>query len=236
MAFSVWGLGLVALTALYLVAVEPWWGRRAYAELERTRDSDPRALTRMLGQGIAVWWGLTGVALLAVLVSPGVGPAELGLVPMDGGWDTLAGAVVGMTIAVVAVALAARRIPGFLMPGQKAVSALLPRTARERWWGAGASVTAGICEELVYRGLFIAVGVGLGLDPVVAAGISLGIFVLGHLYQGPVGLVFVTLVGFVLTNAYLATGSLFVPIVLHILLDLRSLAFAPRAREEVAAR
>ncbi|MFY7068839.1 CPBP family intramembrane glutamic endopeptidase [Nocardiopsis changdeensis] len=235
MGFSVWGLALVALIVLYLVAVEPWWGRRAYTELERVRDTDPRALTRMFGQGIAVWWGLTGVALLAVLVSPGVGLAELGLVPMNGEWGTLAGAVVGMAVAMAAVALAARKAPGFLMPGQKAVAALLPRTARERWWGAGASVTAGICEELVYRGLFIAAGVGLGLDPVVAAGISLGIFVLGHLYQGPVGLVFVTLVGFVFTNVYLATGSLFVPIVLHILLDLRSLAFAPR-REEVAAR
>ena len=236
MGFSAWGLGLTALIAVYLVAVEPWWGKRTYKNLERVRDADPRALTRMFGQGIAVWWILAGVAVSAVLVSPGVGAKELGLVPIDGEWDTLAGAVVGMAIAMAVVALLTRKTSGALTPGQKAASALLPRTTRERWWGAGASVTAGICEELVFRGLFIAVGVGAGLAPVVAAGISLVVFVLVHLYQGPKGMVFITVVGAALTKVYLSTGSLFVPIILHILLDLCSLSLAPARREEVTAR
>ena len=58
------------------------------------------------------------------------------------------------------------------------------------------AVTAGVCEEIVFRGLLIAVGVHvLGLPLPVAAGLALALFAIGHLYQGPRGMIAVTLFG-----------------------------------------
>lgn len=225
MEFSSLGLGLAALVALYVLAVEPWWGKRAYAALERRRESDPRALVRFYGQGMAVWWPLAGIALLSVLISPGVAPADLGLGLAGTSWGTLAGMLVG---AAAAGAVLYKFTPNSLAPGQAVVSAMLPRTPRERWAAVGLSVTAGVCEEIVFRGLFIAVGVSLGLELWAAAAVSLAVFSFAHLYQGLRGMLLVTLVGLALTSLYLSTGSLLVPIVMHILIDLRALLITPR--------
>ncbi|PDP88401.1 CPBP family intramembrane metalloprotease [Glycomyces fuscus] len=229
MEFSALGLGLAALVVLYLLAVEPWWGRSAYARLERVRDTDPGALLRLFGTSALVWWGLTAVVVLTVAVSPGLRPADVGFaVPAAGMGQTLA-TMTGMLVAIVVV-LVLLRVSGLdrrLLAGQRAVSAILPRDRRERWAAAGASVTAGVCEEVVFRGLLIALGVSLGLDVTVAAGISLGLFAVAHLYQGRTGVLLVTLVGLVLTNLYLSTGSLLLPVFLHVLIDLRALLLTP---------
>ncbi|NKY97539.1 CPBP family intramembrane glutamic endopeptidase [Nocardiopsis alborubida] len=233
MEFSSLGLGLAALVVLYLLVVEPWWGRSAYARLERVRDTDSGALLRLFGTSALVWWGLTAVVLLIVAVSPGLRFADVGFaVPEAGMADTLA-TMTGVLVAVVA-GLALMRVTGLdrrLLAGQRAVSAMLPRDRRERWAAAGASVTAGVCEEVVFRGLLIALGVSLGLDAVVAAGLSLAVFAVAHVYQGRTGVVLVTLVGFGFTHLYLSTGSLLLPVFLHVLMDLRSLLVTPGRRE-----
>ncbi|WP_017570990.1 CPBP family intramembrane glutamic endopeptidase [Nocardiopsis halotolerans] len=230
MEFSALGLGLAALVVLYLLAVEPWWGRSAYARLERVRDTDPGALPRFFGAGALVWWGLTAVVMLIVAASPGLRFTDVGFrVPEEGMSETL-GTMVGMLVGIVAV-LVLMRVTGLdrglRAVRQRTVSAMLPRDRRERWAAAGASVTAGVCEEIVFRGLLIALGVSLGLDVTVAAGIGLAVFVLAHAYQGWLGLFFVTLVGLGLTSLYLSSGSLLMPIFLHVLIDLRSFLLAP---------
>ncbi|MFD6953118.1 hypothetical protein A6A08_11375 [Nocardiopsis sp. TSRI0078] len=229
MEFSALGLGLAAVVVLYLLAVEPWWGRRAYARLERVRDTDPGALVRMFGTSAAVWWGLTAVTVLIVAVSPGLRFADAGFAVPEEGMGEALGTMAGMLVGLVVV-LVLLRVTGLdrgLTAGQRAVSALLPRDRRERWAAAGGSVTAGVCEEVVFRGLLIALGVSLGLDVAVAAGISVAVFAVAHVYQGLLGVLFVTLMGFALTSLYLSTGSLLLPVFLHILVDLRALLFAP---------
>lgn len=223
-AFSGPALAIVALIAAYLLLVEPLWGKRAFERFQRDRDSVPGAYVRFFGTGMAVFWGLTGLTALAVLLSPGVEWAHLGL-RSDADWETLAGIVVGFAFAAVLVALLLRRVKG--MPGAQGLEHMLPGNAKERWCAVGASVTAGVCEEIVFRGLLIAVGVSLGLPLYVAAGLGLAVFVLAHVYQGPKNMLWVGLLGFMLTYLYLSTGSLMLPILVHVLVDLRALLLTP---------
>ncbi len=222
--FSPAALVIAGLVFAYLLVVEPLWGKRVFEVLKRDRDSDPGLYLRFFGTGMAVFWGLTGLTALAVLLSPGVAWAHLGL-HGDVDWGTVAGMLVGFAIAAVLVTLLAR---GKAMPVSPTLDPMLPRTARERWCAVGTSVTAGVCEEIIFRGLLIAVGVSLGLPLYAAAGLALVVFTLAHLYQGVRDMLLVGLLGLALTYLYLSTGNLIAPILVHVLVDLRALLLTPR--------
>ena len=228
-------LVLTVILVGYLAVASPLLGKRTYDKLARIRDQDPMAYRRMFTFWIAEPWALAAVALLIVAVEPNLDAADIGLVitePLDDTLGTIAGFLVAAAVGMLVFKwLAAKGKP---IPGQQAITHLLPRTAVERWYAAGLSVTAGITEEIVYRGLLIAVGTGaLGLSKEVAAGCALAVFVAGHLYQGWRGMLPVTLAGFGLTVLYLRTGSLLMPILLHALIDLRGLVFTPQPRREL---
>ncbi|WP_433351470.1 CPBP family intramembrane glutamic endopeptidase [Microtetraspora malaysiensis] len=236
--FSPLAAWLAAPLVAYLLLLTPWLGKRSYDRLVRRRDGDPRALVRMFRHWIAESWALMAVALALAAMSPGVDLADLGLVVPSGGGSQVTGMVVGATLGLVVLTLVfrLRAKSGRDIPGQAAFSAMLPRTTAERWAAAAMAVTAGICEEVLYRGFLIALGVGvLGLDVKVAAGAALVIFVAGHWYQGWKGLLMVTLAGYGLTALYLAQGSLLLPIVVHALVDLRGLVFVPAPARLVGA-
>jgi len=79
-------------------------------------------------------------------------------------------------------------------------------------------------EEVVVRGLLIALGVGAaGLPPLTAAVASTALFGFLHLYQGWSGVLYTTLLGAVLAGLYLATSSLLLPILLHVTVNTRAL-------------
>lgn len=228
-SFSSPGLVLAVALAAYLAFVTPWVGKRQYERLARRRAHDPRVLVRMYRFWIAEEWLWAAVVALILVLSPGARLADLGFT-MPGNLDQVAGAVVGMTGAIVVGTLVLRRLArsGRAIPGQAAVAELLPRTSAERWHGLVMAVTAGVCEEIVYRGLFIALGVGvLGLSTTAAAALALAVFVAGHLYQGWKGMLVVALLGFWLTNVYLSTGSLLLPILAHVMIDVRGLVCVP---------
>ncbi|MFI6453887.1 CPBP family intramembrane glutamic endopeptidase [Streptosporangium amethystogenes] len=228
-------LVLTVILIGYLAVASPLLGKRTYDKLARTRDQDPMAYRRMFTLWSAELWALAAVALLIVAVEPNLDATDIGLVitePLDDTLGTIAGFLVGATAAVLVFRRLAAK--GRSIPGQQAVTHLLPRTAVERWYAAGLSVTAGITEEIVFRGLLIAVGTGaLGLSKEVAACCALAVFAAGHLYQGRRGMFMVTLAGFGLTLLYLRTGSLLMPILLHALIDLRGLLFTPQPRREL---
>ncbi|GII29026.1 CPBP family intramembrane glutamic endopeptidase [Planotetraspora mira] len=238
MSFTPLTLALSAVLVCYLAVASPLLGKRAYDRLARTRDQDPLVYRRMNTLWCAELFAMAAVALLIVAVEPSLDAADIGLVIKEPPSDTL-GTVVGFLSAsavgmFVFWRLAAKGKP---IPGQQAFAHLLPRTAVERWYAAGLSVTAGITEEIVYRGLLIAVGTGaLGLSRETAASAALVVFVAGHLYQGWRGMLMVTLIGFGLTMLYLRTGSLLLPILLHALIDLRGLLLSPRPRRELVGQ
>jgi uncharacterized protein len=103
----------------------------------------------------------------------------------------------------------------------------LPETPRERFWWALLSITAGVCEESLFRSFLLqylrASPWRLGLSWAVA--IACVLFALGHLYQGKVAAVSVGVLAVLLFVLFLGSGTLLIPIFLHALADLRVLLF-----------
>lgn len=93
----------------------------------------------------------------------------------------------------------------------------------EWWLCLGLALTAGICEELVYRGalLHIVERVLPGTSLVLAAAIAVGLFGIAHAYQGVKGVVGTTVLGAVFMAVFLGSGRLLPAMVLHALVDLK---------------
>jgi membrane protease YdiL (CAAX protease family) len=96
---------------------------------------------------------------------------------------------------------------------------ILPRTNSELLVFLGVAVTAGVWEELMYRGFliwFIAPYAGV----IAAVFLSSLIFGLGHGYQGAKGIVRTFVLGAVFAIAYMLTHSLWWVMAAHALVDL----------------
>ncbi|MEV6818305.1 CPBP family glutamic-type intramembrane protease [Nocardiopsis dassonvillei] len=113
---------------------------------------------------------------------------------------------------------------------------LAPRTTAERAMAAGVAVTGGVFGELLYRGLFILLVASMGVPLWVAAVLSVLLFSVAHLYQGWWGLVSAGASGALFTVLYLGTGSVWVPVLVHVALNLRSLVFPPADVREAGER
>ena len=97
----------------------------------------------------------------------------------------------------------------------------LPHNKKEFGWFILVAISAGICEELLYRGfliwyfnVFSSISIALVLSTI--------LFGIAHLFQGWKGSLQASFAGLVLAIIYLLTESLWISITLHILGDLYS--------------
>jgi membrane protease YdiL (CAAX protease family) len=112
--------------------------------------------------------------------------------------------------------------------------AIMPRTPAERRGFQFVSITAGVCEEVLFRGFLVAyLMYGMGLWPAIA--VSSILFGLAHVYLGPGHILKTTIAGAAFGASYGLTGHLAVPVLLHALMDLGSGAAASVALEERSA-
>ena len=116
---------------------------------------------------------------------------------------------------------------------------LSPATRRERWLFAGLSVTAGITEEFIYRGIALTTLAGWPWlqpwgGPWPAAAVVAAAFGLGHGYQDGLGMMRAGVLGFLLAIPMLLTGSLLPGMAAHAALDLTVLARRPEAHRRKA--
>lgn len=105
---------------------------------------------------------------------------------------------------------------------------LLPVSHKERMWWIALSITAGIGEELLYRGFMLQflwghVAGGPAMNLTLAWLISSLAFGIAHVYQGVRGVMETTVAGLTFGLLAILTGNLVVPIALHTLIDLRIL-------------
>lgn len=99
------------------------------------------------------------------------------------------------------------------------LTAVVPHTRTELYWFGGVSLTAGFCEEFLYRGYFLWVfAPWLGWWG--AAALSLPFFAVAHLYQGWNGVLRTGMVGAFFTLVVAIFDSLWPAIALHALVDL----------------
>jgi membrane protease YdiL (CAAX protease family) len=97
---------------------------------------------------------------------------------------------------------------------------LLPRTVTERLVFVFVSFTAGICEELVFRGFLIAALTPVVNSAITAMLLSSILFGLLHAYQGVIGGARAAVLGIVLAVPFVATGSLLPSVIAHTLIDI----------------
>ncbi len=230
------GLVLGVLLGCYLVAGQPvvgaWNARRFRAQVA----VDPQARLARYYRTLTLEWVLAALALLVVLVSSHFRLSDLGVTAPRFSGGSLPYTVVGLVglVASVAGLLALRgRVLAAQtnVRGPSAVLDLLPRTRPERQAFAAVAISAGICEEFLYRGFGLALlavfAPTIGpLRTVLVAALGFG---LAHAYQGAAGIMVTAVIGGCLAVLYLGTGSLLLPVAFHILVDLRVLVL-PVAR------
>jgi membrane protease YdiL (CAAX protease family) len=247
--------GPAALSAVvvagYLVVGEPVVGAVLHRRFEGRLRTDAGARRSFYRRLLVLEWGLALLALVIWLSAPGVDAAAVGLRWPDGWPGPVAGALALLVVAfVVATTRALRGGALAQLPGRAdgegrhaelpvhATLALLPRTPVERRLFTAVGLTAGICEEWLYRGFFLAAvsAVAGGLPEAVLVAVAAVAFGLAHAYQGPAGVLTTGLLGAVMAWLYLDTGSLLLPVLLHALIDLRFLAVPTRALPPAGVR
>jgi len=214
----------LAITLLAVLTILlPIWGVRDYRTLlRRVHEGRPDARLVSYAWTIAVQWALT-IGFLAWWRLSGGELAPLRLVPTAQGWQW---PVVGVGVAVLVFSLfqmaTVLRSPEQLDQVRRQsgeLCELAPRSPRERRAFDLMAITAGICEEILYRGLLLAVlAAGLGTWPAVV--LSSAIFGVGHAYQGGKGVAKTGAVGLVMALLAVGSGSLFVPMLVHAVVDL----------------
>ena len=105
------------------------------------------------------------------------------------------------------------------LESQPALRTVLPSTPGEARVFHGVAVTAGICEEVLYRGYLLWYFQSL-VPGGVAIAAAILVFGLAHVYQGVRGMFATGVAGALSMAVYLLTESLLGPIVLHVTLDL----------------
>lgn len=209
----------------YLALGEPLLGVRLYRLLQGG------SRTRLTVYATTVYWQwLLALGVVILFLISGRSLRLLGLYNPHGFvWPSgtlgglLAGLVAGLLFGNILIVLRRGRRRSSRPPQVGHIAALLPRTAHERWAFAGVAATAGVCEEILYRGLpvYALQHQFPALGPVfVVAAVGL-LFGAAHVYQGWLGVVTTTILGALLAGLYLATGALWTPMLVHFLVDLR---------------
>lgn len=240
------------VVAAYLVVGEPVVGHVLHRRFEGRLRTDPGARRSFYARLLVLEWGLAVLALVVWLAAPGVDAAAVGLRWPQSWPGPLTTAATVLVLAFVVVSTRALRSGALARataeqvrrpregrhaePAVHSTLALLPRTTAERRLFTVVGVTAGVCEEWLYRGFLLAVvaAVGGGLPTPVLVVLGAVAFGLAHAYQGVAGIVTTGVLGGVMAALYLGTGSLLLPVVLHALLDLRFLLVPAAALPDVA--
>jgi membrane protease YdiL (CAAX protease family) len=142
----------------------------------------------------------------------------------------------GLVIAWVAVHVVrsfqrrGTRLRDATVTALKRLDFFLPVTREERMWFAVVSVTAGVCEEVLYRGFLIRyfAHVPWHIGLAIALVVSSVCFGFAHTYQGIGGIIGTGLFGATMAIIFFITGSLWLPMAMHALLDLNVLLLLRR--------
>lgn len=210
---------------------------RDRASKRRLAAGEPGAKLRTYSDTLILLWGLTAVSTVCWLIS-GRTVEALGWRAPEGiggivGW-VIAGLGCAYFVVVVGQALASARVRDAVRRQLDAggdVELLRPRRKTEFAVYQLVAITAGVTEEVVFRGFLI--GAFALIAPVWAAAIGATVlFLLGHAYQGPKGMIRIIPISALLALLFVISGSLWPGMLLHVVVDLAAgalFALADRA-------
>jgi len=201
---------LVGFPAAYLLNSLSPWARRFSLE------QDAGSFFAFVGSLVTLHW-LSAAATVWILRRSGHRPADVGLVGSARTGLALAGALVAVGVAIVALREALGPAEP-LWPGPAAGLHLTSAPQRAAW--IGASLSAGFCEELVYRGFGITALRARGLGAVPAVALPTISWVLVHGVGGALLFVPHFFVGLAFAGLFLWRRSLAPVMFVHALVDL----------------
>jgi uncharacterized protein len=218
------------LIFLFLGVVIPWRGYTRLKKLLALPSVDTREKLALYAVTIAFQWMLVGLVAWRSLVR-GLTIQELGLGSQN--WGRIAAAGVFGAILIGGLQwLNLRRIgkmegeaPDLL---RKLANHLLPVSFVEYLPFSALAITAGVCEEFIFRGFAIATLSKAGLPLWLGVIFSSILFGLAHAYQGRSGIISTGIFGLLLAVGRIGFGSLVPVMMWHAGLDLAAGIAAPK--------
>jgi membrane protease YdiL (CAAX protease family) len=220
-----------------IIFVEPLQGVWFVSRLTRQIASgDSGARIRLYRLTVVMQWAWT-IGLLALWTWMDRPYVWLGLTAPSGGRAWITAALCGVTLALYALQIrslltspdARAMVRAQLAQSGPGVQAVIPATATELKRFLSVGLTAGVCEEIWARGFLLWYFTAL-LPWWAAIAAVIAAFGVGHAYQGLRGVLITAAAGAIFLAAYLSTGSLVAPIVMHAAVDVSNGYMGYRAR------
>lgn len=228
---------LLAIIAVVL----PIWGFLSDTPTNRDRwRAEPEARLKTYRKVMLVQWLLVGI-VIALWLWRERSLADLGL-SIALHWQLIVGCIIMLAIIIFLfvqqrIAISAHEERDKIKALLDRMAPFLPRSARELWpHFAMLCLTAGVCEEILYRGwLFWYLGSYIGETTLAMTGIVILaaiIFGLAHAYQGKRGIIQVLVLALIFGGLYVFMGTLWPLMVFHAAIDLNGGMLASKVLDE----
>jgi membrane protease YdiL (CAAX protease family) len=221
------------ILVLFLVLIFPVWDRW---ETRRLRaHSTPATRIRSYQKTMGWLWIATIVLLVttpSTLLFKAPADARLDFARSSLGLPLVLGLCIGIALPVLLAWMNPKvRARQASQLGNLAFFA--PQGARERAWFVGVALSAGFCEEVIFRGFLIRYLTKLlgDVHPAMAVVLAALVFGLDHGYQGWMGILTTAILALLFSFLFISSGTLWLPIMIHALFDLRFLLLSTNASE-----
>jgi membrane protease YdiL (CAAX protease family) len=227
------GAVLAIAYALAIVVGLPLRGQVLFNRLLELMKSDSGAKLRFYRRNtVAKVLLVAPVVVIGLLAgssakSIGIALPELHTSRAQAGLGLFFALLVGLALGAVRMR---RAVMTRSLTKQPRLLAFVPANRSERMSFVGVALSAGVCEEVIYRGFGVAFTrwawpAATTADICLVTAVAFGLV---HIYQGPRGVASIAVVGFILGFIAISTGSLILVMVIHTLLDLRVLMIPGR--------
>jgi uncharacterized protein len=229
-----WDIWLIFLA---LGVILPWRGRLRMKKLLAMPSVSSMERLVLYASTIAFQWLAVAMVAWRAWVH-GYTAAALGLILHDRG-RIVAAAIVGAGVIATLQWLNLRRVGRVPVesrgPLQAIAERILPQSTVELLPYLALAITAGLCEEFLYRGFAIAVFTRVGFPAWLVVVISSVLFGLAHSYQGRGGMVMTLMIGLVLGASRILFDSLVPAIIWHGAVDVVAGVAGPRYLRRMSA-
>ena len=208
----------------------PWRGRVRMKRLLTMPRVGPMERLALYASTIAFQWFAVAVVAWRTWAHGFTAP-QLGLT-IQGRTRILVASIFGAATIAALQWLNLRRVGRIPVEARGSLQAIaeriLPQSTVELLPYLALAITAGLCEEFLYRGFAMAVLAQIGLQAWAVVVLSSVLFGLAHGYQGRGGIVMTLLIGLLLGASRIAYGSLVPAIFWHSAVDVVAGTAGPR--------
>lgn len=210
----------------------------ASALLAKRVQTGPGAKHARYARSLVVLWAMTWLALYALRLHA-EGPQDVGwIAPRD--W--IYPYVLVLSFVAVLGFLGATSARSGDQEYAERIRRIAPLTTGDWFWYVPLAISAGVCEEFLYRGYALHVVSALTHSVAIGVVLSTAAFGLAHAYQGRRGIIGTTIFGLFFAMVVVVWGSLWPCVIGHALQDLiggfivsrRLAATSPPAQDEPA--